>query len=472
MASILSKVSTTLSFGRWLLCHDLVRYLHPTDEELRTLARIPADNRGRGRNRNKNEPFTIPKNLDIQLESAKIRPFDVLPLKFYTEFQWLLDFAVVAIIIYVLTELYYSLLQPDLEFNLSMLWCLLMIGFCMKIMFSLTTMYFSADEGGERILIVIFGLFFLILAMGVMLTNEETLEFGLEPGYFNFTTGAREFLNKQGVSSHGPASIMTIKIILVITAAILGAFLTFPGLRLAKMHNDCLKYTDRPFMNVLFSFNIVTPLFIALMWVKPVMRDFLVRTDHYDKPILLTDEQFEALRLIVILAFCLFRFLLVWNHLQAHLNMACEKVEALKKEAGRISTVELQRLITHVFFYLCVVALQYLAPLILLLFCTLMLKTLGGYSLTEPFGFEIPPLRQKILATKPTPLEDPNTIASAMEDTIAGTAAQFSIAFTNLRQVFTPLFFQGILSFFCWWISMAWFTTTTFGMIYYSYFTS
>ena len=37
-ASILSKLSGHYSFGRWVLCSRLARYLHPSDEELRKLA--------------------------------------------------------------------------------------------------------------------------------------------------------------------------------------------------------------------------------------------------------------------------------------------------------------------------------------------------------------------------------------------------------------------------------------------------
>lgn len=466
MASLLSKLSTHMSFGRWLLVNRLVRYLHPTDDELRTLARIPID-KGKGRNKyvNKNDAFTVPKNLDIQLDSAPIGPKDVLPLKFYLEFQWLMDFAFTGTLIYFITEFYYSVMNPDNEFNLSMLWCLLVMGFSVKILFSLTVIYFRTEEGGERILIFIFSLIFLIFAMGVMITNEESLELGLEPGYINFTTGARRFLQKQGVGSAGPATFTTLKIILTIVATILGTFLTFPGLRLAKMYSDALKYTENPLMNLCLSINIVTPLFLSLMWVRPVMRDFLVKRDVHGHFMLLSDEKFDAIRIYAILGFCFFRFLLMWTHLQAHLNMAVEKIEALKKEAGRISTIELQQLITRVFYYLCVVALQYMAPLVLLLYSTFMLKTLGETDLLSPFGIVLPTIRNNTA----TPVQ-PIVLGAGMGETIAGTAAQFSIALAALRQVFTPLFFRGIFSFISWWICVSWFISSSFGMIYYQYF--
>ena len=40
--------------------------------------------------------------------------------------------------------------------------------------------------------------------------------------------------------------------------------------------------------------------------------------------------------------------------------------------------MELQRLVARIFYYLCVVTLQYVAPMILVLYLALMYKTMGG----------------------------------------------------------------------------------------------
>jgi hypothetical protein len=46
--------------------------------------------------------------------------------------------------------------------------------------------------------------------------------------------------------------------------------------------------------------------------------------------------------------------------LQAYLNLAYHKVAELRQEAGKISNIDLQRLVIRVFYYLCVVTLQVL----------------------------------------------------------------------------------------------------------------
>ena len=458
LASILSRVSPRHSFARWILCSRLVRYLHPSDEELRKLAGVPPPtNKHRRREMDKKDnSFTVPKNLDIQLESAHVTEFDVLPLHFYTEYQWLLDFSLCGLFVYVMTELYYLFLEPKGEFNLSMMWALLVLGFALKVLYGLTAIYFRTEEEGERIMCIVFGFFFLVLSMGILITNDDTLEFGLEAAYYNFSTGAILFLQKQGIESTGPTSYMTFLIVLAIASAILGAFLTFPGLRLARMHSDSLKYAnERPLFQLVLHLNMVAPLIASLMWVKPITRDFLVHKGRHA----MSDDMFDAIRLWFILGFCAVRFLLVWPHLQSHLNLAFRKLEKLRKEAGRIKAVELQKMIVHVFYYLCVVALQYITPIIFLLFSVLMLKTLGNLSLMGSNSQSVDPIIME-------------TPQKAADESIAATASQFSLALRNLRQVFTPVCFRALFSYLCWWICTSWFITSAFGLLYYAYFES
>ena len=486
-ASMLSKLSGSLSLARWLLCGHLVKYLHPSDDELRTAAGIPIPHQSkrskkadvkRKANAQKGDgkdSFLVPKNIDIQLESSQIQPLEVIQLHYYAEFQWLVDFAVCSIIIYSLTELYYALILPQQEFNLSMLWCLLVAGFAVKIMYSLTAMYFRLEEGGERILCIVFCIFFLFMAMVILIIDENTLEFGLQPAYWNFSKEAKDFLDGQGIESQGPASLITFKIVLAIFAAILGTFLTFPGLRLAKMHSDAVKYADgRPFLLLLLNLNMIMPLLIALMWLKPAVRDFVVTSsgNTYADRYRLEPDTFEIVRVAVILSFCMLRVLLLWPHLQSHLNSAIDRLHELKKESGRISSAELQRIVARVFYYLCVIALQYIAPLILLMSCTLMLKTMAGFSWSSLTKYEIPALVTPRNITSPTATASASSDPDSTAATILDTASQFSVALSSLRQVFTPICFKGVLSFLCWWICTCWFTTSAFGMVYYSYFTN
>lgn len=92
-------------------------YLHPTDEELRSLAGVPKDKgkkgKGGGKGSNKSGTaaeddgtFTVPRSLDLSLETSRMVPGEVMQLKFYTEYQWLLDFSLCSAIVYVITEVH------------------------------------------------------------------------------------------------------------------------------------------------------------------------------------------------------------------------------------------------------------------------------------------------------------------------------------------------------------------------------
>ncbi|UYV69467.1 TMEM161A [Cordylochernes scorpioides] len=60
----------------------------------------------------------------------------------------------------------------------------------------------------------------------------------------------------------------------------------------------------------------------------------------------LTEAGFDSLRLWLLVAVALLRLALLRPYLQAHLNLAPEKVGRLQKEAGRISNIDLQRTVS------------------------------------------------------------------------------------------------------------------------------
>lgn len=112
MISVIQKLGPHYSLARWLLCSTgLIRYLYPTNEELKQLANIPKERSKSKRNskqqtngKSLGDTFHIPRSLDLQLETTKVTSFDIMYLRFYTEFQWLIDFAMYSGIVYVITE--------------------------------------------------------------------------------------------------------------------------------------------------------------------------------------------------------------------------------------------------------------------------------------------------------------------------------------------------------------------------------
>ncbi|XP_076354715.1 transmembrane protein 161-like emei isoform X1 [Tachypleus tridentatus] len=477
MASFLQKLSSNFSFARWFLSYRLVRYLHPTNEELKTVAGVKDSSRGKGKkgrdrfsDQNKDPEFLVPKNLQMVLDSAVVQPVELFQLHFYTEYQWLLDFSVCAIFVYFVTELYYFLLAPSDEINLSMLWCMLVIGFSLKVLFSVTALYFSGEEAlGERSLCLMAGLFFFVVAMAVLITDENILEFGLDAAYTSFNESAYTFLENQGLNSSGPTSQLMFKLMLAVWCGFIGAFFTFPGFRFARMHQDSLTYCDgSPVQKLILHLSFLSPMLVTLLWVKPISRDYLTqKTWPGMKETIMTPSMFETTRIVVIVVVVIFRFILMPRYLQSYLNLAPQKLEKLRKEAGRISNIDLQRMVARIFYYLCVVTLQYLAPLLLCLFTTFLLKTLGEYQWSSYFSLV---LEGEGRSSKPSVKQATERLSHTDNDSILGTSQQISLAMTSLKQIFTPVLYRGVFGFMTWWLCTVWFTTSVIGLIYHSYF--
>ena len=98
-------------------------------------------------------------------------------------------------------QVYINLLpsKAATEVNLSMLWCLLAVGFAYKILVSLTGLYFDGEESeGERSLVIVMGFAYLLFAMMILIVQEDTLESGLDEAYASFNRSAATFLAENG----------------------------------------------------------------------------------------------------------------------------------------------------------------------------------------------------------------------------------------------------------------------------------
>uniref|UniRef100_A0A182JMV3 Uncharacterized protein n=1 Tax=Anopheles atroparvus TaxID=41427 RepID=A0A182JMV3_ANOAO len=465
MVSVIQKLSPHFSLAKWILCSTgLTRYLHPTDDELRKLSGVP---RGKGKkdkrngqqqaNGDKSSTFHIPRSLDIQLDTIPIASYDIVHLRFYTEYQWLVDFSLYSAIVYTISE------------------------------------YFQSEESiGERSTCIVTGLAYLLIAMMILIVPEHTLEVGLDKAYHSFNESASSFLEGQGLNSSGPASKIVVKFFIAVSCGILGALFTFPGLRMARMHWDSLKFCkDRLWLKLVLNVSFAMPFLLVILWVKPLARDYLTSRvfSGMTAPILST-EAFETMRLAAVVIAVLLRFMLMPIYLQAYLNIAYERVEEQKKEAGRITNVELKKKITSIFYYLCVVTLQYVAPILMCLFFALMYKTLGEYTWAGVLKESMPldecsadlEYEKTVLATiagERAPVVEtaefdgiaPEGEPTVAETNILSTAQSFQLSMQSLKSVFTKDVYRGLFGFATWWSCFIWFAASSLGMVYQSYFT-
>ena len=158
-ASLLSKLGPFFSFARFLLTSTgLIRYVHPSDEELRLFSNNGNAATGKksrkNEHNNQNSTFNVPRNIDLELEKAPVVLSDVVQLRYYDEYQWLIDMTLCAGSVYGVTEVYIFYFGNKDAINLSMIWSMLTVLFAYKILISLNGLYFNNDENaGERSLV-------------------------------------------------------------------------------------------------------------------------------------------------------------------------------------------------------------------------------------------------------------------------------------------------------------------------------
>uniref|UniRef100_A0A8C4RBL3 Transmembrane protein 161B n=1 Tax=Eptatretus burgeri TaxID=7764 RepID=A0A8C4RBL3_EPTBU len=423
--SLLQKVPPHHSFARWLLNNGrLVRYRHPSEEELYNLAgkQLP---KGKAKKDKDNggvaKPLTIPKDLDFQLEHTPVSSVDTLGTFITAQKDHL----------------------PTKRPCTRHFWCTLLLV-KNKALFVLTKHYFQGEDGGERAVCITFAAFFFVKAMATLVISERFLEFGLETGFSNFSQGAVKFLQDQGIDSSGPISFLTFKMVLAVLCAMIGAFFTFPGLRLAKMHLDALSdAVGHPALQAALHVNFLAPLLVSLLWIKPIARDYLLHVPMGKGPPvqLMSSESFDSARLWAIISMCFLRLLLTQAHMQVMLYS--------QNEHWWMCSCYVSLQVARVFYYLCVIALQYLAPTILILNVTFLLKSLGGHSwglYPEPLAADVP-----------------------VTTTTVGDITPEIAALHGLQGVFTPPFFRGLLSYLTWWLCICWFVTSLYGLFYHKY---
>ncbi|XP_062452557.1 LOW QUALITY PROTEIN: transmembrane protein 161A [Rhea pennata] len=457
-ASVMQKMAPHYSFARWLLCNgSLHRYRHPSDEELCALAgkqrpRAKRDRRANGAADDK--PLSVPRDIDLRLDTSPITAVDALVLRYFLEYQWFVDFALYSTAVYVFTEGYYCLAEPPKETNIGVLWCLLTVVFSVKVFLTVMRHYFRSEEGGERSVCLTFAFFFLLLAMVALVVREDYLEFGLEPGLASVSSSLESALKPLGWDWTLPLAKLAFKLGLAALCSFLGACLTFPGLRLAQTHLDALRMAaDKPLAQLLLHASFLAPVVVVVMWIKPIARDLVLHAPAGKQAAQITsDSAYNTARLWTVVGLCLLRLAVTRRHLQAYLGLAERWVERMRREAGRIPVLEIQRQVARIYCYVAVVSLQYLGPVVLTLHCALLLKTLGNHS----WG----------LYPEPGPAAAPAPHRPAAGEDVQAAVERITGA---LGGIFTPLFFRGLFAFLTWWVAACQVVTSLFGLYFHRY---
>uniref|UniRef100_A0A8C6T6Y3 Transmembrane protein 161A n=1 Tax=Neogobius melanostomus TaxID=47308 RepID=A0A8C6T6Y3_9GOBI len=475
-ATIMQRMAPHCSFARWLLCNgSLFRFKHPSEGELCALAgkQVAKPNRRDRRQNGESKPLTVPKDIDLHLEKAPVRVIDALVLRFFLEYQWLIDFAVYASGVFIFTECYCSIVDASKEVNIGAIWCVLTVLFGLKTLHTLMSHYFGSEEGGERSVCLAFGFLSLLVAMLVLVVREDYLEFGLEPGFNSLFNNLETFVKQQGYADWSPGYQADCEAWPGCSVCLHWSSLAFPGLRLAQTHLDAVQMnSDRPLIQILLHMSFMSPIIVLILWVKPIARDFLANAPMGKTSVtIVSSSAFDSMRLGIIVALCVLRLAMTRYHLQAYLNLAQKWVEQMKREAGRIAAIDIQKKVTRVFCYLTVVTLQYLTATYL--FVVFFFFCIGDFS-WNPGAEQTPGVTPALVLPTAAPaasvvLDDDEEGVDYMEEDIQATVSRLSESFTALRSVLTPLFFRGFFAFLTWWVAACQVLSSLFGIYFHQY---
>lgn len=314
-----------------------------------------------------------------------------------------------------------------------------------KTLFTLTRLYFGGGDQaiGERSMCIVIGGLYFLVSMVILIVNEQFLEFGLKSGYDSFYLKATKLLEARGINyaPSAPISELMFRFWLSVWSGLLAIFFTFPALRYSQMHKDALlNNVGRPFLILFLNVSFYAPLILLLWWIKPMARNLLTISNSLTDQAVLSNETFELVRILSILLIIVTRIVLMPTYLQSYLNLALVKVTNMKKQSGKISNVDLQKIITSIYYYLCVVALQYLTPILNLLFFILLFKTLSNHSWIS------------------TP--QVNSTEQLTDE----------LKWKNLALVFNSTFFHGLFGYLTWWSMFVMCSTSLMGLVYHTYF--
>jgi hypothetical protein len=390
----LTKLTKYYSFGRWLLCKGLFLYWPPTNDEFKQAIKQryakESNNKSKKQSNisksyhktssinnndspNTAEEFPIPTDTSIELKLIPLIHHDVIQVKYVDEFFSLVDFISGSIIIFLLTE-FYLYITPIIrqntehlnELNLSLFWCSISLLLSLTILTKFVREYLKVDEG---ILCIIFGALSFLLALCLQYIDEKFFDFNLKETYGNRTIVYNDDNDEE--RNYFDRRFIYIVMLLAFVNAYQSIILFFPAFRFGQlqylllMKNKTKENLKQIFIFILTLINFILPIFICLLWFKPII-------EHFNENHLLKLKIF-SISFCILLRICLFK-----PYIQIYLDTAFDRVKILYDQqqltTTRITNLSYQRNVRSIFLYLGVVVCQYILPAFIQLIICFYLK--------------------------------------------------------------------------------------------------
>ncbi|CAF0868880.1 unnamed protein product [Brachionus calyciflorus] len=525
MFVLLAKLGKFYSYGRYLLCHKLYRYLSPNSDDLKKAVRNHYKSQTKNKKLNRifeidddKEEFNIPEGATVELSMSPVQPADLHYIKYTDDFQSFVDVSSIAIIIYLSTEIYIAFFKPKDEINLSVVWCSMIILYGIGSLASIAKNYLRTSEGA---LLFIFAGVSFILSLLIQLADTKFFDFQLKDAFRNVSSNIVNLIQTsmdQNVNVNSaklpPGTTTTQKIysqlktyttndllftcFIAFLSSIIGALLFFPSFRLARLHFLCLKYSqESKFKRLVYYLSFILPLLVSLCWVSigqnanvvskanktdsnnSVAEQFLnlvvaknetVNNKNFKdtfKNLFLNVLLAPNLKIYLILSVFFLRLVLYRHYAQSYLNLAYEIAASIRRQSTKLTNVKYMSSISSIYQYYGVVASQYVMPLYILLFMVFLLKTLGDYTWcgnSEVCNEFVESIANWTASIRQNTTSSPN-IFKKFESTHFNMTQSHDV----LNKILTPYVLRSLIGYFTFWISTIWFTISCFGLMYYHY---
>ncbi|KRZ73142.1 Transmembrane protein [Trichinella papuae] len=387
-ATVLQKIVTRWSFGKYILSGKYYRFLPPSEEELLRLSgktSSPSKSQRRktfhGDTRQHSDSnIRISKHdLDLRLRFSRIQHLDLLNLPFYPEFDWLLNVTFVTVSVFCISSLYELLfpVKAASDCKISIIWYFILASLCLSNMTRITAVYFKQNNSsGERSVCICIGALSFLVTMILLVFNPILLDVGIDESFRNFSLASEKLFSAQGITLQTSRSPALLYCTLSAFFAFLSALLAFPSFRFARMYVDASRMVHSVRQKASLGLAVISPI-CCLLWLKP-LADALRKAS----PVAISffEINFDCLRIILTIIAILTRVAVAKPCLQAYLNLADRRKDLWRHEVGKLTVGEIRHTISSIYSYFAVVAIQFYAPLLFQLSVCCLLKELGNYS--------------------------------------------------------------------------------------------
>lgn len=355
------------------------------------------------------------------------------------ELEWIFDLAFMSILCYLLVECQFFFYSKDMnESNYSTLWILMVILFSYKILFQLTLLYHVTEH--RNLLFGSWSCFFIVAF--VFLSDEgEYFDLGMNEVYIALGDVVQ--------------SKLLVRLVLALLCSITGMLFNFPGFRYGQLYKSIQDDHELNQVSQVFcKYNYIMPVLVCALWFKPIIEG-----------IPLEYETFVAVRIYMMLAGNFVRLHMLPKYLQAWLAGTRLRIHALKFEGLPVTNRKLVDICTSVISYTHIVAIQYLVPVLLCIFTTILHL--------HHSGFYLFPMQESLFASNGRQQKLAELAANSTMTT-PDAVNQFPDLETKLviiKSIFSAKVLSDLFAFSAFWMHLAWFLTSTSGLIYFATFT-